>query len=144
MSRFDDGIVPVDVQNPDEGVLLHAGDQSFVDMLHNPVEQLSIDMFRESIAGIGGLQTWEGLNVRLCCSLQLPVAQPVRHVLVGDAHKVAKRHQVDIVGLQTEKEILNPQLRRIPKASISNTFIARCVCVCVCVCDGAGVENIDH
>lgn len=125
VSRVEGGVVPVDVQNPDEGMLLHGGDQSFVDVLHNPVEQLSIDMFGESIAGVGGLQTWEGLNVRLCCRLQLPVAQPVRHVLVGDAHKVAKRRQVDIVGLQTEKEILNPQRWRIPKASMTNTFMAR-------------------
>lgn len=106
-------------------MLLHAGDQSFVDVLHNPVEHLSVDVFGESVAGVGGLQTWEGLNVRLCCRFQLPVAQPVRHVLVGDAHEVTKRRQVDVVGLQTEKEILNPQLRRSPKASITNTFIAR-------------------
>lgn len=94
---------PVDVQNPDEGVLLDVGDQSFVDVLHNPVEQLGVDVFGESVAGVGGVQTWEGLNVCLCCCLQLPVTQPVGHVLVGDAHKVAERRQVDIVGLQREK-----------------------------------------
>lgn len=115
-------------------MLLDAGDQSFVDVLHDPAEQLGIDMFGESVAGVGGLQTWEGLNVCLCCRLQLPVAQPVRHVLVGNAHKVAKRRQVDIVGLQREKEVLSQSRGGSQKAS--NTLIHG-------VCDGAVMENTD-
>lgn len=57
--------LPVDVKNPDERVLFDVGNKSFVDVLHNPVEQLGIDVFGESITGVGGLQTREGLYVRL-------------------------------------------------------------------------------
>lgn len=57
--------VPIDVKNPDEGVLFDVGNESFVDVLYNPVEQLGIDVFGESVTGVGGLQTREGLYVRL-------------------------------------------------------------------------------
>lgn len=46
-------------------MLFDVGNESFVDVLHNPVEQLGIDVFGESVTGVGGLQTREGLYVRL-------------------------------------------------------------------------------
>lgn len=39
-----DAGLPIDIQDPDEGVLLMGGVQGFVDVLHNPGEQLSIDV----------------------------------------------------------------------------------------------------
>lgn len=74
-------------------------------MLHNPVEELGVDMFGQSITGIRGLQTREGLDIRLCGRLQLPVAQPLGHILVGHAHQLAKRHQVTVVGLHQKEEV---------------------------------------
>lgn len=90
---------PVDVEDPDEGVLFDVGDQGFVDVLYNPVEELGVDMFGQGVTGVSGLQAWQGLDIRLCSRLQLPVAQPLRHVLVGHAYQLAKRRQVPIVGL---------------------------------------------
>lgn len=90
---------PVDVEDPDEGVLFDVGNQGFVDVLYNPVEELGVDMFGQGVTGVSGLQAWQGLDIRLCSRLQLPVAQPLRHVLVGHAYQLAKRRQVPIVGL---------------------------------------------
>lgn len=75
-------------------------------MLHNPVEELGIDMFRKRVAGIGCLNTGKGLDIRLCGCLQLSVAQPLRHVLIGHSYQPAERHQVPIVGLREEKQTL--------------------------------------
>lgn len=83
--------VPVDVQDSDEGVLFDVGDQRFVNMLHNPVEEFGVDVFGERVTGVGCHQAGDGLYIRLRGRLQLPVAQPLRHVLVGHAHQLAKR-----------------------------------------------------
>lgn len=80
-------------------MLFDVGDQGFVDVLYNPVEELGVDMFGQGVTGVSGLQAWQGLDIRLCSRLQLPVAQPLRHVLVGHAYQLAKRRQVPIVGL---------------------------------------------
>lgn len=96
--------VPVDVEDPDEGVLLDVGDQSFVDVLHDPVEELGVDVLGQRVTSVGGLQAGEGLDVRLRGRLQLPVAQPLGHVLVGDADQVAERRQVAVVWLQGDDE----------------------------------------
>lgn len=61
------------------------------------------------------------------------MAQPVRHVLVGHAHKVAKCCQVDIVGLQGEKKSLNPKLRSIPNTLKRRLFNVLSSNVTVCV-----------
>ncbi len=98
MNRVTD--VPVDVEDSNEGVLFDTGDQSFVNMLYNPVEEFGVDMFCQRIPGIGGLQAGEGLDICLWGRLQLPVAQPLGHVLVGHAYQLAERRQVGIVGLQ--------------------------------------------
>lgn len=97
--------IPVDVEDPDKGVLLDVGDQSFVDVLHDPVEELGVDVLGQGVASVGGLQAGEGLDVRLRGRLQLPVAQPLGHVLVGDADQVAERRQVAVVWLEGDQEI---------------------------------------
>lgn len=83
-------------------------------MLHNPVEELGVDMFGQRVTGIGGLQAGEGLDIRLCGSLQLPVAQPLRHVLVGHTNQLAERRQVAIVGLQEKRREILTITRRNP------------------------------
>lgn len=97
--------VPVDVEDPDEGVLFDIGDQGFVNVLHNPVEKLGVDMFGQSVTGVGGLQAGDSLDIRFCGRLQLPVAQPLRHVLIGHAYQVAERRQVAIIGLRVEADL---------------------------------------
>lgn len=81
-------------------MLLDVGDQSFVDVLHDPVEELGVDMFGQSVPSVGGLNAGEGLDIRLCGRLQLPVAKPLRHVLIGHANQLAECRQVAIVGLR--------------------------------------------
>lgn len=95
---------PVDVEDADEGVLLDVGDQSFVDVLHDPVEELGVDVLGQRVTSVGGLEAGEGLDVRLRGRLQLPVAQPLGHVLVGDADQVAERRQVAVVWLERDHE----------------------------------------
>lgn len=80
-------------------MLRDVGDQGFVDVLHDPVEELGVDVLGERVAGVGGLQPRQRLDVRLRGRLQLPVAQPLGHVLVGHAHQLAERRQVPVVGL---------------------------------------------
>lgn len=86
-------------------------------MLYNPVEQLGIDMFGQSVTSVGGLKPGEGLDVGLCGRLQLPVAQPLGHVLIGHAHQLTERCQVTIVGLKQKVE--NVHLLNTPG---KNTF----------------------
>lgn len=74
-------------------------------MLNNPVEELGVDMFGQSVASVGGLNAGEGLDIRLCGRLQLPVAKPLRHVLIGHANQLAEGRQVAIVGLREEEDI---------------------------------------
>lgn len=58
-------------------MLLDVGHQSFVDMLHDPVKELGVDVFGQRVTSVGGLEAGEGLDIRLCSCLQLPVAQPL-------------------------------------------------------------------
>lgn len=69
-------------------------------MLHNPVKHVCVDVFGERVAGVGGLQPRDGLDVGLLGCLQLLVAQPMRHVLVGHAHQLTEHRQVAIIGLR--------------------------------------------
>ena len=93
-------VLPVDVQNTDEGVLFGGGVQGLVDVLHDPVKHVGVDVFGERVTGIGGLQPRDGLDVGLLGCLQLLVAQPMRHVLVGHAHQLTKHRQVAVIGLR--------------------------------------------
>lgn len=99
--------VPVDVEHANEGVLLNTGDQSLIDVLHNPVEELGVDMFGQGVSSVGGLKAGKGLDVRLCGRLQLPVAQPLGHILVSHAHQLTERCQVAIVGLKQKEDIFS-------------------------------------
>lgn len=87
-------------------------------MLHNPVEELGVDMFGQRVTGVGGLQAGEGLDIGLCGRLQLPVAQPLRHVLVGHAYQLTERRQVAIVGLQRKEDILILTRRDPPRCQL--------------------------
>lgn len=97
--------IPVDIENPDEGVLFNIGDQSFVDVLYDPVKEFGIDMFGQCITGVSSLQTREGFDICLCGCLQLSMAQPLGHVLIGHAHQLTERRKVTIVGLQKQEQI---------------------------------------
>lgn len=113
--------VPVDVEDSDEGVLFDIGDEGLVNVLHNPVEELCVDMFGQRVTGVGGLQPGDGLDIRLRGRLQLPVAQPLSHVLVGHAYQLAECRQVAIVGLQ-EKD-LNHEQEKPNKMSAEKMWI---------------------
>lgn len=74
-------------------------------MLYYPVEEFGIDMFGQRVTGVSGLQTREGFDICLCCRLQLSVAQPLGHILVGHAHQLTERRQVPIVRLQKKEQV---------------------------------------
>lgn len=96
------GDVPVDVKHSNERVLLDRGVEGFVDVVHDPSEELGVDVLGEGVAGIDGLQLGDGLDVGLRGRLQLLVTQPVGHVLVRDPHEVTEDGQVLVVRLEQE------------------------------------------
>lgn len=72
-------------------------------MLYNPVEELGVDMFGQGITSVGGLKSRKGLDISFCGRLQLPVAQPLGHILICHAHQLTERRQVGIAGLKKEE-----------------------------------------
>lgn len=69
-------------------------------MLHDPVKHACVDVFGERVAGVGRLFHGHILHVRLRRSDQLPVAEPVLHLLLFHAQQLAEVFQVDVVRLQ--------------------------------------------
>lgn len=46
---------PIDVQHPDEGVLPDRGLQGPVDTIHDPAEELGVDVLGEGVPGVHSL-----------------------------------------------------------------------------------------
>lgn len=103
--------LPINIQYANEGVLLGRGVQRHVDVLHDPVEHARVDMLGERVAGVVGLLVGHVLHVRLRGSGQLPVAQPVLHLLQLHAQEPAEVLQVRVVALRKrQKHTLTNQL----------------------------------
>lgn len=65
--------------------------ECLIDMIYNPVKELGIDVLGQCITHlIRGLQLGDGLDMRLCGSGQLPMAEPVTHLLKGHTHEVTE------------------------------------------------------
>lgn len=86
--------------------------ESLIDMIYNPVKELGIDVLGQSIAGICGLQLGDGLDVCLCGSSQLPMAEPVTHLLIVHAHEVAEDAERFMLRLPKENGLF-PIIRSI-------------------------------
>lgn len=91
--------LPIDVQDPNEGVLLDGRMQGLVDVLHNPVEKLGIDVLSQSIASINHLLQGHGLDIGLRGGDQLAMAQPVLHLTELYPEQATEVAQVFILGL---------------------------------------------
>ena len=96
--------LPVDVQDSNEGVLLQGGVQGLVDVLHNPVEQLGVDVLGQGVACVDHLLQGHGLDVGLRGGDQLAMAQPVLHLAVLHAQQAAEAAQVFILRLEETQE----------------------------------------
>ena len=96
--------LPVDVQDSNEGVLLEGGVQGLVDVLHDPVEQLGIDVLGQGVARIDHLLQGHGLDVGLRGGDQLAMAQPMLHLTELHAQQAAEVAQVLILRLEETQE----------------------------------------
>lgn len=79
--------------------------ESLIDMVYNPVKELGIDVFGQCIAGICGLQLGNGLDICLRGSSQLPMAEPVTHLIIVHAHKVTENAERFMFGLPKEDRL---------------------------------------
>jgi hypothetical protein len=86
--------------------------ESLIDVVYNPVKELGIDVLGQSITGIGGLQLGDGFDVRLRGCGQLPVTQPVTHLLIIHAHEVTEDAKRFMLGLPKENKLF-PMARSI-------------------------------
>lgn len=95
-------------------MLLDGGVQRHVDVVHDPVEHARVDVLGERVAGVVGLLVGHVLHVRLRGGDQLPVTQPVLHLLQLHAQEPAEVLQVRVVALREERRhtLTNQLLRR--------------------------------
>lgn len=91
--------LPVDVEHADEGVLLHSGVQGFVDVLHDPVEELGVDVLGQGVPGVHHLVQGHALHVGLGRGDELAVAEPVLHLAVLHTQQAAEVFQVLVLTL---------------------------------------------
>lgn len=63
-------------------MLLEGGVQGFVDVAHDPAEQLRVDVLGQGVARVDHLLQRHGLDVRLRGGDQFAMAQPVLHLIV--------------------------------------------------------------
>lgn len=71
--------------------------QGPVDVLHDPVKHACVDVFGERVAGVGRLFAGHILHVRFRSGDQLPVTEPVLHLLQLHAQQPAEVSQVEVV-----------------------------------------------
>lgn len=80
-------------------MLFGRGLQGHVDVVHDPVKHACVDVFGKCVTGVGCLFAGHILHIRLRCSDQLPVAEPVLHLLQLHTQQPAEVFQVDVVSL---------------------------------------------
>lgn len=80
-------------------MLLDCCVQGLVDMLHNPTEQLGIDVLGQGVPGIHDLLDRHVLDVGLGSGDQFAMAKPVLHLAVLHSQQSAKIMQVFILFL---------------------------------------------
>lgn len=84
--------------------------ESLIDMIHDPVKELGIDVLGQSITGICGLKLGDGLDVCLCGSGQLPMAKPVTHLFIVNTHEVTEDAERFVLGLPKQNGLF-PMIR---------------------------------
>lgn len=81
-------------------MLLEGGAQRLVDVLHDPAEELCVDVLGQGAARVGHLLWGHGLHVGLRGGDQLAVAEPVHHLAVLHPQQPAEVVQVCVLGLE--------------------------------------------
>lgn len=104
--------LPINVQHANKRVLFDSRMENLIDMIYNPVKELGIDVLGQCITGIRGLQLGDGLDVCLRGSSQLPMAEPVTHLLKVHSHEVTEDAERFMLGLPKENGLF-PRTRSI-------------------------------
>lgn len=86
-------------------MLLDGGVQGLVDVLHDPVEELSVDVLGQGVAGVEHLLHGHVLHVGLGRGDELAMAKPVLHLAVLQAQQSTKVGQVLVLALEGEQEV---------------------------------------
>lgn len=79
--------------------------QGLIDVLHNPVKEMGVNVFGQGISGVDRLGVRHVLHVGLGSGHQLPAAQPVLHLLLFYTEQLTEMMQISVVSLQVKKEI---------------------------------------
>lgn len=95
--------LPVDVEHADEGVLLDGGVQGLVDVLHDPAEELGVDVLGQRVPGVDHLLHRHALHVGLGGGDELAVAKPVLHLALLHAQQAAEVVQVLVFALRASR-----------------------------------------
>lgn len=80
--------------------------QGLIDVLHNPVKEMGVNVFGQGVSGVDRLGVRHVLHVGLGSSHQLPAAQPVLHLLLFYTEQPTEMIQMSVVPLQVQKEIV--------------------------------------
>jgi len=81
-------------------VLLDGGVQGLVDVLHDPVEELGVDVLGQGVPGVHHLLHGHVLHIGLGRGDELAMAKPVLHLAVLHAQQAAEVVQVLVLALR--------------------------------------------
>lgn len=98
--------LPIDIQHPNEGVLFGGRVQGLIDVLHNPVKEMGVNVFGQGISGVDRLGIRHVLHIGLGGGHQLPAAQPVLHLLLLYTQQPTEMMQICVIPLQVQKQIV--------------------------------------
>lgn len=79
--------------------------QGLIDVLHDPVKEMGVNVFGQGVSGIDCLGMRHVLHVGLRGGHQLPAAQPVLHLLLLYTQQPTEMIQISVIPLQVQKEI---------------------------------------
>lgn len=115
-------LLPVNVQNTNESVLLSRNLQSRVYPVNNEVKQVGVELLGEGISGVYRPLFGLGLHHRLSYQDDPPVAQPAFQPLGAHPQQLAEGHQVWVTELQPTSSLLLPvELLRSSKEAEAET-----------------------
>ncbi len=98
--------LPIDIQHPNEGVLFGGRVQGLIDVLHDPVKEMGVNVFGQGVSGVDRLGIWYVLHIGLGGGHQFPAAQPVLHLLLLYTQQPTEMMQMCVITLQVQKEIV--------------------------------------
>lgn len=79
--------------------------QGLIDVLHDPVKQMGVDVFGQGISGINRLAVGHVFHISFRSGHQFPTAQPVLHLLLLNPQQPTEMMQMSVVPLHMQKDI---------------------------------------